>query len=207
MSRKTIVGTARLLAVTAFATLLATPLEAQTVEELVSFRPDNRAGSAAAATVIAEMIAERSQSAAVRSRARSIAPEGSLTVAADELLMDIGAHAFIAAIRGGDSGAAAVVPAGLTSPTRPVAPPPAPVVEPIARPAAAPAVQPAATPEPTATPTSTAATAAPASPPRRNWGISEEFSGSMRDLGGSTGGGGGGGGGGSGGGGGGGGWN
>ena len=76
MSRNVLVVTSRLLAVSALATLLVAPVQAQTVDELVTYRPDNRTGSAAAAAVIAEMIAERSQSAAVRSRARSLAPEG-----------------------------------------------------------------------------------------------------------------------------------
>ena len=209
MSMKTIVGTSRLLTVTALATLLATPLSAQTVEELVTFRPDNRAGSVAAAAVIAEMIAERSESATVRGRARSMAPEGALTLGADELLMDIGAHAFIGAISRVGSGNGGVVPAALPSPTRPVEPSPAPAVEPVARPAAPAAAQPAARPAPSApttTATSTASSPAPATPQRRNWGLSDEFSGEMRDRGGSpSSGGGGGGGGGSGGGGGG--WN
>lgn len=188
MSKMTIVGTSRLLAVTALATLLATPLQAQTVEELVTFRSDNRAGSAAAAAVIAEMIAERSESTAVRNRARSMAPEGALNLGADELLMDIGAHAFIGAISGVGSGSSAVVPAALSPPTRPVEPIPAPVIERREQPPAPPAAQPAAIPAPTAVPTSTAA--APATPPRRNWGVSDDFSGDMRDLGGSQSGGG-----------------
>jgi hypothetical protein len=49
MSRKVLVVTSRLLALSALATLLATPVQAQTVDELVTYRPDNRTGSAAAA--------------------------------------------------------------------------------------------------------------------------------------------------------------
>ena len=145
---KRIPATRWLVASAAF-TALALPAMAQEIDRLVVFRPDNRAGSADAATVIAEMIAERSESAAVRSRARSIAPQGALTVGADELLMDIGAHAFIGSITGSGS----VLPVAVPPVARPVAPTP---------PAATPA---AATPQ-----------------PQRNWGISERFSGEMRDL-------------------------
>lgn len=189
---KALISVSRWLAASAACTALALPVMAQEIDRLVTYRPDNRAGSAAAAAVIAEMIAERSESVAVRNRARSIAPEGSLALGADELLMDIGAHAFIGSITGGG----AVVPVAVAPVTQPVAPAPAPVVEtvvvptptPVAPPVTAtPAAAPAATPAPAATAT--------AAQPRRNWGISESFSGEMRDVGGSPGGGGGGGGG------------
>jgi hypothetical protein len=175
------------------------PTAAQEIDRLVTYRPDNRAGSPAAASVIAEMIAERSESAAVRSRARSIAPEGALTVGADELLMDIGAHAHVARITGGGSVVpVAVAPAApVPQPARPtpptaaetaVAPPAAPAAPPVLA-----APTPTAPPAVAATPTPTAS----AAPQRRqNWGISDSFSGEMQDRGGGAGSGGGGGGGG-----------
>jgi hypothetical protein len=185
------------------------PTDAQEIDRLVTYRADNRAGSAAAAAVIAEMIAERSESAAVRSRARSLAPQGALTVSADELLMDIGAHAHVARITGGGS----VVPvavAPLAPVPQPVRPAPPPALETAVAPPAAPAAAPVTTtPTPTAPPVvaATPTPAASAAPQRRqNWGISDSFSGVMQDRGGGGGSGGGGSGGG-GGGGGGGGWN
>ena len=187
------IALARCLAVSAFAMAPIFPVMAQEIDRLVAFRPENRAGSAAAATVIAEMIAERSESMAVRSRARAMAPQGSLALGADELLMDIGAHAFIGSITGGG----AVVPVAVAPVTRPAAPAKAPVVQTVVVPTPAPAPAPASVATPvSATPAATPA-ATPTGPrPQQNWGVTPTFSGEMRDLGGdggSSGGGGGGG--------------
>jgi hypothetical protein len=173
------------------------PTSAQDVGSLVTYRSENRAGSPAAAAVIAEMIAERSESAAVRSRARSMAPQGALQLGAEELLADIGAYTFVGAVTGSRAApiAPAVTPAAL--PAAPVVR--APAAPPIAAPAPATAAAPASAPgagarPPAAAPATAQPVAVAPSPQQRtqNWGVSDTFSGEMRDLGGTDGGGGGG---------------
>jgi hypothetical protein len=104
-----------LAAVSAMTVVIALPAAAQDVSELVTYRPENRAGTAAAAAVIAEMIAERSQSAVVRDRARSMSPQGAFNVGTEELLIDIGAYAFV------DPAGGAVMPVALPEPAAGVA--------------------------------------------------------------------------------------
>ena len=112
--------TATRLATTAVVVTMAWPAMAQDVGSLVTFRADNRSGSAAAAEVIAEMIAERSQSAAVQNRARALAPQGTLELGPTELLLDIGAHGHIAAVTNAGAVAQPAVLRPATEP-RPVA--------------------------------------------------------------------------------------
>lgn len=165
----------------------AMPAAAQSVGELVAFRADNQSGSAQAAAVIAELIAERSNSAAVRQRARSGSSTGSLTVGSGEVLADIGAYRFIDELPLVQpvSAPPSVAPAR----PAPLAPAPAPVATPAPTPAPAPApapsVQPVAATEPVATER--------LSTPGRNWGVGPT---ATTDQGGSNSGGGGGGGGG-----------
>lgn len=171
----------------------AMPAAAQSVGELVAFRADNQSGSAQAAAVIAELIAERSNSAAVRQRARSGSSTGSLTVGSGEVLADIGAYRFIDELP-------LVQPVSATpsvAPARPapLAPAPAPAPAPVATPAPTPAPAPAPAPAPSVQPVAATEPVATErlSTPGRNWGVGPT---ATTDQGGSNSGGGGGGGGG-----------
>ncbi len=170
---------------------MAAPAVAQDVSSLVTFRADNRSGSEAAAGVIAELIAERSQSAAVQSRARSLSPRGALELGPTELLLDIGANGYVDSV-------GLVAPVAQPAVARPAVDAQPARVEPVAAPAvAAPArVAPApvvAAPTPVSTPVRPATTSG------RNWNAGGGTS-AINDRGGNNGGGGGGSGGGGGGG-------
>jgi len=160
---------------------VAAPVLAQDVAGLVAYRADNRAGTASAADVIAQMIAERSESTLVRERAASLRPDAGFEVGAAELLADIGANRFVDRVGSGGGvvpAAVSVAPAVQRAPAPAPAPVPAPapaVTQPAPTPAPAPAVnQPAPARAPAPTPVTTQPAPSPApSPtaPQRNWGV------------------------------------
>ena len=189
----------RLVSAMALVAAMASPAVAQDVGSLVTFRADNRSGSEAAAGVIAELIAERSQSAAVQSRARSLAPSGALELGPTELLLDIGAHGYVNSV-GIAAPVAQPAVARLADDKRPAR------VEPVAAPAVTAPVQVAPAPAVVA-PTQVSTPQRSASTSGRNWNAGGGTSAIDDRGGGGDSGGGGGGSGGGGGGGGGGGWN
>ena len=156
---------------------LALPAAAQDVSGLITYRPDNRAGDAA--MVIAEMIAERSESTAVRDRARSISGDGTLQLTAEEILVEIGAHSMIAGLDSNHVGSNAPVALPVALP-QPAAIPVTTQPPEVKRVTVAPSVAPSATPAQQST--------------RRNWSTGSGFSSAVDDRGGGASAGGGGGG-------------
>lgn len=178
---------------------LGGPAVAQDVSGLVAYRSSNSSGSTQAARVIADMIAERSQSQAVRERAQALRPTGAFSVGPDELLADIGAYRFIDQLPAVQPVAAtpSVAPAAAPARTPRPAPAPTPAPAPVVAPQAAPAPAPAPAPVVAASPPPAASTVPVAeerqSTQGRNWGVGAT---PTTDQGGSNSGGGGGGGGG-----------
>ncbi len=176
---------------------LGGPAMAQNVSELVTYRSGNDSGSDAAARVIAEMIAERSQSQAVRERARALRPAGAFSVGPDELLADIGAHRYIDQLPAVQpvSATPSVAPARTSRPAPAPTPAPAPAPAAVATPAPAPAPAPVPEPAPSVQPVAVTepVTIERQSTSGRNWGVGPA---ATTDQGGGNSGGGGGGGGG-----------
>jgi hypothetical protein len=171
---------------------LGEPAMAQDVSGLVAYRSSNSSGSTEAARVIADMIAERSQSQAVRERAQALRPTGAFSVGPDELLADIGAYRFIDQL----PAVQPVAAAPSVAPIRTSRPAPAPAPAPVATPAPVPAPAPAPAVAPTPPPAATAVVPVVEERQRsqgRNWGVGPT---ATTDQGGSNSGGGGGGGGG-----------
>jgi len=80
------------------------------IEALIDYRSDNRSGTRASTGAIGELIAERTQSDAVRRRVQALRPQGSLDVGVNELLQDIGAHRMIGRLAGVGGPVATPVP-------------------------------------------------------------------------------------------------
>lgn len=120
----------------------ADPVVAQDPIELVRADPANRSGELEMSRAIVRMVAERSDSAAVRARGSTQVPWGRLAVGPEEVLAEIGAVAALGDPRAVPS---VVQPPPLASPVPPAAATPARLAPTRAQPAAA---QPAAEEKP-----------------------------------------------------------